>query len=108
MTESLARKLFTDLKDRTGTITDAELDEFWATLEPATVDFMMGEWKGGAFNNGHPLVGGLTHAGWFGKTFNSPGDVQPLVCLDENGDKFSNVSWARAKRASGSRSSAAR
>ena len=33
MTDALARKLFTELKERTGQIPDADLDEFWATLE---------------------------------------------------------------------------
>ena len=25
-------------------IPDAELDEFWASLQPASIDFMIGEW----------------------------------------------------------------
>ncbi len=44
---SLARKTFTELKERSGSIADAELDDFWATLEPATIEGMIGEWKGG-------------------------------------------------------------
>ena len=35
MTDALARKMFTELKERTGQIPDAELDDFWATLQPA-------------------------------------------------------------------------
>ena len=53
MTDTLARKLFTEFKARTGQIPDAELDGFWATLEPASIDFMIGEWKGGEFDTGH-------------------------------------------------------
>jgi Domain of unknown function (DUF4334)/GXWXG protein len=97
MTDTLARKVFTELKERSGQIPDAELDEFWVTLEPATIDFMIGDWKGGAFDNGHPMVRGLVRARWFGKTFTSPADVQPLVCLDEDGNKFSNVKLGKGE-----------
>jgi Domain of unknown function (DUF4334)/GXWXG protein len=96
MTDSLARKVFTELKERTE-IPDIELDGFWATLEPATIDFMIGEWAGGALDNGHPMVGGLVRASWFGKTFKSSSDVQPLVCLDEDGNKFSNVKLGKGE-----------
>jgi hypothetical protein len=91
MTNELARKMFTELKERPGQILDAELDAFWATLKPATVDFMIGEWKGGEFDTGHRMNGGLEKARWFGKTFNSASDVKPLICLDDAGNKFSNV-----------------
>jgi hypothetical protein len=97
MTNALARKLFTELKERDGLIADAELDEFWTTLEPATIDFMIGEWRGGGFNNGHRINSLLTRANWFGKTINSPTDVQPIVCLDENGTKFSNVKLSKGE-----------
>jgi len=88
---SLARKKFTEFKERGGDIADAELDDFWATLEPATIDGMLGEWKGGEFVTGHKMNGKLEKLGWFGKTFKSAADVQPLVCLDGDGNKFSNV-----------------
>jgi Domain of unknown function (DUF4334)/GXWXG protein len=91
-----ARKAFIEMKERTQ-IPDAELDDFWATLEPATVDFMLGEWKGGEFVTGHKMNGLLAKARWFGKTFKSASDVQPLVCIDENGDKFSNVQLGKGE-----------
>jgi len=95
MTE--ARKKFAGLKERTGQIPDTELDEFWATLEPATIDFMIGEWAGGEFDTGHRMNGGLVKARWFGKTFHSATDVKPLVCLDEEGKKFSNVKMGKGE-----------
>jgi hypothetical protein len=87
---SLARKKFDELRDRGAKIDDAELDDFWASLEPATIDGMIGEWKGGDFLTGHMMNGQLEKVGWFGKTFTSISDVQPLVCLDDDGNKFSN------------------
>ncbi|OBK17128.1 DUF4334 domain-containing protein [Mycobacterium asiaticum] len=88
---SLARKTFTELKERDGSIPDADLDEFWATLSPATIDGMLGEWRGGEFVTGHKMNHKLEKSGWFGKTFKSASDVQPLVCIDSDGNKFSNV-----------------
>jgi Domain of unknown function (DUF4334)/GXWXG protein len=91
MSDALARKKFVEFKERTELIDDAELDDYWASLQPATLDGMLGEWKGGAFNTGHKLNAALEEARWFGKTFNSPADVKPLICLDDDGNKFSNV-----------------
>ena len=90
-TTSDARKTFTDLKERKDRIADAELDEFWGTLAPADVDFMIGEWKGGEFDTGHKANGFMTRLNWFGKTFHSATDAKPLVCLDADGNTFSNT-----------------
>ncbi len=97
MTEALARKVFTELRDRTAEIPDTELDDYWATLEPVTIDFMIGEWKGGEFVTGHRINGLLARANWFGKTIMSPTDVLPIVCIDDNGDKFNNVKLAKGE-----------
>ena len=94
---SLARKQFAEFKERGGHIADTELDDFWATLQPATIDGMIGEWKGGEFVTGHKMNGQLEKAGWFGKTFKSAGDVQPLVCLDADGNKFSNKAMGKGE-----------
>src|SRR5215471_8648976 len=88
---TLARKKFTQLKERNDQISDAELDDLWASLEPATIDGMIGEWKGGEFATGHRANGSLAKINWFGKTFKSATDAQPLVCLDADGNKYSNV-----------------
>lgn len=93
----LARKKFTEFKERSGDIADSELDEFWAELLPAAIEEMLGEWKGGEFQTGHKMNGLLEKAGWFGKTFKSVSDVQPLVCLDADGNKFSNVEMGKGE-----------
>jgi Domain of unknown function (DUF4334)/GXWXG protein len=86
-----AHQTFTAFTERTEQIPDAELDAFWATLTPATIDFMIGEWKGGEFQTGHRANGFMERLNWFGKTFHSATDAKPLVCLDDNGEKFSNT-----------------
>ncbi|MEB3024165.1 DUF4334 domain-containing protein [[Mycobacterium] crassicus] len=97
MSDELARKTFAAFKERTGTIADAELDEFWATLPPATIEQMIGDWRGGEFITGHKMNGLLEKARWFGKSFRSATDVQPLVCLDDEGNKFSNVKLGKGE-----------
>jgi hypothetical protein len=94
---SHARARFTDFKQRSDAISDTELDQYWATLAPASIDGMIGEWKGGEFVTGHKMNGQLEKAGWFGKTFKSAADVQPLVCLDADGNKFSNVAMGKGE-----------
>ncbi|WP_193046822.1 DUF4334 domain-containing protein [Mycolicibacterium baixiangningiae] len=86
----MSRTTFDELKDRTGTIADSELDDFWATLAPVDIDFMIGEWKGGEFHTGHKANGFMERLNWFGKTFHSATDAKPLVCLDADGNTFSN------------------
>ena len=95
MTE--ARKKFAALREGTEPVPDAVLDDFWATLRPATIDFMLGEWAGGEFVTGHFMNGGLAKAKWFGKSFVSAADVQPLVCLDDDGNKFSNIAMGKGE-----------
>ena len=97
MNDEIARKLFTELKERKDRIADAELDTFWATLPPATIEDMLGEWSGGEFDTGHRMNGLLAKAKWFGKTFTSAADVQPLICLDDDGNKFSNVKLGKGE-----------
>jgi len=89
--DTTARKKFTEFTERTDRISDAELDDFWATLAPASIDFMIGEWAGGEFDTGHRANGFMKRLNWFGKTFVSATDAKPLVCLDADGNKFSNT-----------------
>lgn len=86
-----ARGTFDGFVSREGQIPDAELDAFWALLRPAGIDFMLGEWKGGEFQTGHKANGFMNKLNWFGKTFRSAAEAQPLVCLDADGNKFSNI-----------------
>lgn len=97
MSDESARARFAELTQRSGPISDAELDDFWAMLPPATIADMLGEWRGGEFITGHKMNGLLDKARWFGKTFTSVSEVQPLVCLDADGNKFSNVELGKGE-----------
>jgi Domain of unknown function (DUF4334)/GXWXG protein len=93
VTDVVARKQFTEFTERAGEIPDAELDEFWADLPTVSIDFLIGEWQGGEFHTGHPANGFMAKGRWFGKTFISADNAQPLVCLDDDGNKFYNTEW---------------
>ena len=69
---TLARKKFTEFKERGDQISDAELDDFWASLEPATIDGMIGEWKGGEFATGHRINGSLERSAGSARPSNPP------------------------------------
>ncbi|MCG8965598.1 DUF4334 domain-containing protein [Streptomyces sp. CL12-4] len=85
-----ARTRFQALRETKGTVEAAELDAVWAGLDTVRPEEILGEWKGGEFDTGHPLNGMLEQAGWYGKTFTSVHDVKPLVCRDAEGRLYSN------------------
>ena len=58
---------------------------------------MLGEWKGGEFNTGHRINGLLPKAKWFGKTIKSATDVLPIVCVNDDGNKFNNLKLAKGE-----------
>lgn len=92
-----ARKQFEEFKARTEPTADADLDAFWETLAPATIEEMIGEWKGGEFVTGHRANGMLEKGRWYGKSFVSAADAKPLICLDDDGNKFSNTEWMKGE-----------
>jgi hypothetical protein len=52
--------------------------------DPVPVEGMLGTWRGSEVPTGHPLDGILGPLGWYGKRFDGPDDVHPLVmtCAD--------------------------
>jgi hypothetical protein len=62
-----------------GRATTEEAMELFDSLEPVDVEFMIGKWKGEGFHTNHPMDGLLEAYHWYGKRFESPEDVHPLV-----------------------------
>lgn len=88
-TEAVA--VFDRLKDSAEVSDPQLLNDVFAALPPASVEFMIGPWRGGELASGHPLDGQLAKTGWHGKTFTAAADVQPLICRDADGNLFSNT-----------------
>ncbi|MEU5903017.1 DUF4334 domain-containing protein [Micromonospora sp. NPDC047467] len=91
MNASLARARFSELRRSGGPVSAAELDEIWAELDTVRPEGILGEWKGSAFDTGHPLNGQLDKVRWYGKTFVTRTDVKPLICRNDDGELYSNT-----------------
>jgi GXWXG protein/Domain of unknown function (DUF4334) len=63
--------------------------ELYDSLPAATIDQMIGSWRGGGLTTGHMFDGLLEQFGWHGKRFDSPEDAHPLVFRGDNGKLFS-------------------
>jgi hypothetical protein len=59
---------------------------FFDNLPPVSLDEMRGRWRGEGLPSGHPMDGLLERFGWYGKEFNGPEDVQPLLCKRRGGE----------------------
>ncbi|WP_394892285.1 DUF4334 domain-containing protein [Mesorhizobium sp. AaZ16] len=57
-----------------------------ASVDP---DQMTGRWRGSGLHTRHPLDGLLEWLNWYGKSFESPEIVHPLLFLRRNGDILS-------------------
>ncbi|BCJ70413.1 DUF4334 domain-containing protein [Polymorphospora rubra] len=91
MNASRARARFFALRRQDGQVSAAELDEIWAALATVRPEEILGEWKGGGFDTGHPVNGQLDQVGWYGKTFVTLTDVKPLICRNEKGELYSDT-----------------
>jgi len=92
-----ARIRFRELRGADGPVDAAELDRIWAVLDTVRPEDMLGEYRGGEFETGHPLNGMLARAGWYGKSFASVHDVKPLLCRNEEGGLYSDVELGKGE-----------
>lgn len=68
--------------------TPAALMALFDQLEPVSIEDMLGQWRGSALAMGHPMDGMLENYGWYGKLFEDPENVHPLLFLDNKGRVF--------------------
>jgi hypothetical protein len=54
-------------------------------LEGVAVEAMLGRWRGASLPTGHPLDGLLEALGWWGKAFETPDRVHPLLFCTGSG-----------------------
>lgn len=57
----------------------ASVLQLFDELEPVSLEFMLGRWKGFEIATGHRMDGLLVATGWYGKFFKSPEEVHPLL-----------------------------
>lgn len=58
---------------------------FFDSLDPVTIEEMIGAWQGSGLPTGNPLDGLLESLGWHGKRFESADDAHPLLFRDKRG-----------------------
>ena len=74
------------LQQRRGTTADCL--EFYDRLDPVDLPFMIGRWQGFEIATGHPQDGILEATRWYGKEFEDPETVHPLLHRDGRGRRF--------------------
>lgn len=57
-------------------------------LAPCQEHILRGLWRGREICTGHPLDGSLANVSWYGKRFDSPTKVHPLVVVDSTGNPY--------------------
>ncbi|MGB3135346.1 MAG: DUF4334 domain-containing protein [Nodosilinea sp.] len=67
--------------------TESALQIFDA-LEPVSLAFMIGRWRGSEISSHHPMDGLLEASHWYGKEFIDPETVHPLLFLDSQNRIF--------------------
>ncbi len=72
-----------------GYATTEEALNLFDSLEPIEIDFMLGQWRGDGFHTNHPMDGLLETFHWYGKRFESPEDVHPLLFSNARGNLVS-------------------
>lgn len=79
-----------DLRTRSGTIDQAELATLWAGLDVVRPEILLGSWRGGLFDTGHPFNRRNDRSQWHGKRFTSLDDARPDICIDSDGQLYTS------------------
>ncbi len=79
--------LFQEMRSRKNNSTE-DAFALYDSLETVGVSFMMGNWKGSGFHTGHTMDGALETFNWYGKSFEDPENVHPLVFKSFGKSKF--------------------
>lgn len=90
MDAATAAAEFYRLREAGGRIDPDLLDRIYDALEPVDCEDILGPWRGGDLDTGHPVSQSLTQMGWYGKTFRAVDDVDPLVCSNKAGERYAD------------------
>ena len=83
-----------------GKVTTDEAYAIFDALPPASIETLIGIWKGSEFPSGHPNDGLLAASGWFGKRFTDANTVDPLLFYKRDHKTFFAADPIRKFRAS--------
>ncbi|KAM0199691.1 hypothetical protein ACHAPA_012226 [Fusarium lateritium] len=88
---------FQDLIKREGHISEVEVAAVFDQASPVRPEYMIGQWKGGSFNTGHPTHELLKTNNWAGKNFRTVDDVEPIVLYDDAGVRVWSKNYGNAQ-----------
>ncbi|MEV5597427.1 DUF4334 domain-containing protein [Streptomyces sp. NPDC052496] len=71
------------------TYDSTRLADLFDRLEPVDTAFLIGTWRGGAFEDAGENAALLAKMRWYGKRFVDADHVEPLLCRDEDGTVYS-------------------
>ncbi|MES0873029.1 DUF4334 domain-containing protein [Sinimarinibacterium thermocellulolyticum] len=77
-------------RDRAGVVTANELQAAFDALDTVPREALIGAWRGGGFDTGHPVLRQLHRLRWVGKTFHSIDKVDPLICRAGDGSHYAD------------------
>ena len=69
-------------------LSPAEAQDLFDELPPCRQAVLRGRWVGREVYTGHPLDGALSNIAWYGKQFDGPDRVHPMVVADAAGNPF--------------------
>lgn len=78
---------FNDLIKAESGLKEPEVAEVFNALPPVSLDTLIGKWKGGGFDTGHSAHKRLSDYKWAGKDFHSVNEVDPIMVLDDQGNR---------------------
>ena len=73
---------YANFRNSSQVISESELAEWWAALPSTPVHDMIGLWRGGLFDTGHPFNRRDAGHTWFGKDIRAVDDAFPTVCVN--------------------------
>ncbi|KAJ5153859.1 uncharacterized protein N7500_009298 [Penicillium coprophilum] len=86
---------FTALIAKGGKVNEADVEAIFNELPAAPIDLIHGDWKGAGFDTSHPCWPELLEMNWFGKTFHSTENIDPVIVL-KDGKPVKDESWGHA------------
>jgi hypothetical protein len=86
---------FIALAQAQGRVDATLIDAVFNKLGPVKPELMLGEWRGGILDTGHPIGDTLKEIRWVGKNFTSTEHVDPVI-IDRNGQRASWGKWGLA------------
>jgi hypothetical protein len=88
---------FQSFLDAGAKLSAAALLDYYDTLEPIPIEFMLGDWDGGVLATGHDAEQQMALVRWVGKTFHDRDNVDPMICNEPDQGRVVNPIMGTAR-----------